>query len=85
MQCSLIVWAERDVTLSSPILALDQGRSVITVICDDIENLLARLEALDVSILEIHTMSQPATTASDLLLEGESAAVLHSHAWRSRE
>lgn len=77
---SIISYARREVSVVSPDLCLEQGRNVFTVVTEDIEQLLARLEALDVTMVSVNCVEQSPTTLEDLFLAGESLAVLNPHA-----
>lgn len=83
-QYSFIVNSRGEVTLVEIGLSLVPGRNVFCTTTKDIKALLAILELEGVQVLELHRMDPPETTASDLLLEGESLAVLSPHAWRPR-
>lgn len=83
-QYSFIVQASSEVVVADLGLTLEAGRNVFTAIVQDLEALLVSLERDRVRIIEMHLMEAPTTTVSDLLLQGESLAVLNPHAWRSR-
>lgn len=82
-QYSFIVQCPSEVTLHEVGLALDAGRNVFTVVTKDLEALLVLFDVEGVQVLELNRLDAPETTASDLLLEGESPAVINVHAWRS--
>lgn len=83
-QYSIVVHAAREVAIADPDVFLEAGTSVFTVFTNDASSVRARLERLDVMIVSLECIEQPSTTLDDLLLDGETPAVLGSHARRLR-
>jgi hypothetical protein len=82
-QYSFIAHAPVDLVLSDVGLSFVSGRNVFTMVVKDLVSLLERFDAEGIHVLELHCLEAPATTTADLLLEGESPAVINVHAWRS--
>lgn len=82
-QYSFIAHSPADLVLSDVELSFVSGRNVFTTVVKDLVVLLARFDAEGIQVLELHCLEAPTTRMADLLLEGESTAVINGHAWRS--
>jgi hypothetical protein len=76
-QYSVIALASVEVELPEQRIYLERGRNVFTTFTQDLPGLLEQLERRGVSVLQVSTPEQPPTKLTDLLLEGETTAVLY--------
>jgi hypothetical protein len=72
MLYSLVATAPAPIILTKPPITLEAGRNVFTALTDDIEGLVATLVSLGAAVLQVNALTQPRTTPSDMVLDGES-------------
>lgn len=75
-QYSIKAQARKPVAIPDPLVMLDAGFNVFNVVTDDLETLLSDLENEGVTIIEASKMEQEPSSLEDMLVEGESPAML---------
>ena len=81
-QYSFVVYSPAEITLHEVGLSFSAGRNVFTVLTKDLPALLAQFEVEGVRVLALNCIEAPATTIDDLLLAGETSAVINPYARR---
>ncbi len=74
MLYSLIATTPRPISIAEPPVTLEPGRNVFTSLTDDIDALVAILTTLGATVVQVNVLTQPPTSALDMVLEGETPA-----------
>ena len=79
-QYSVTAVATKPVAIPDPLIMMDVGLNVFTVLTDDVNEMLKLLKNEGVTVKEINVMEQEPSTLHDMLVEGESEELLGLYA-----
>lgn len=75
-QYSAKATALRPVAIPDPLILLDEGFNTFTFVTDNLDGTLDLLKNEGVTVQEVFTLEQEASSLKDILVEGESEAKL---------
>lgn len=79
-QYSVTAIATKGVAIPDPLIMLDEGLNVFTVLTDNVDEMLKLLKDEGVTVKEINVMEQAPSTLHDMLVEGEPEELLGPYA-----